>query len=123
MLQKNKAETDLQRDRVHQGGGWGAWGRSGVGAAPRGSPLRLAVTLLTPPSFSPGGGDGGDAGGDDDYKQVDYDDLSRSSQISRDGSDEADGDHDIDSDYVDYDNLTSATGLDIGGGGGYMPGE
>lgn len=66
------------------------------------------MTLLTPPSFSPGGGDGGD----DDYKQ-----------ISRDGSDEADGDGDIDNDYVDYDNLTSATGLDIGGGGGYMPGE
>ena len=81
--------------------------------------MRLAVTLLTPPSFSPGDGDGGD----DDYKQVDYDDLSRSSQISRDGSDEADGDSDIDNDYVDYDNLTSATGLDIGGGGGYMPGE
>ena len=81
--------------------------------------MRLAVTLLTPPSFSPGDGDGGD----DDYKQVDYDDLSRSSQISRDGSDEADGDGDIDNDYVDYDNLTSATGLDIGGGGGYMPGE
>ena len=83
----------------------------------------MAATLLTPPSFSPGHGDGGDAGGVDDYKQVDYDDLSRSSQISRDGSDEADGDHGIDKVYVDYDGLTSATGLDIGGGGGYMPGE
>ena len=80
--------------------------------------MRLAVTLLTPPSFSPGGGDGGDAGGDGDYKQFDYDDLSRSSSISHDGSDD-----DIDNDYVDYDGLTSATGLDIGGGGGYMPGE
>ena len=27
--------------------------------------MRLAATLLTPPSFSPGGGDGGDAGGVD----------------------------------------------------------
>ena len=39
--------------------------------------MRLAATLLTPPSFSPGEGDGGDAGGVDDYKQVGYDDLSR----------------------------------------------
>ena len=49
--------------------------------------------------------------------------LCRSLQMSCDGNDEADGDDDIDNDYVDYDGLTSATGLDMGGGGGYMPGE
>ena len=43
--------------------------------------------------------------------------------MSCDGNDEADGDDDIDNDNVDYDGLTSATGLDMGGGGGYMPGE
>ena len=80
----------------------------------------MAATLLTPPSFSPGHGDGGDAGGVDDYKQVDYDDLSRSHVMVLMKLMVI---HDIDKDNVDYDGLTSATGLDMGGGGGYMPGE